>query len=278
MTDLLIAQAVIEGDTVRAQSSNFEEVWSSRAIDLCRKYGFPSTEMPGLDAVFALPFDKKRVVIAQVAGQTAYRHLRLRLLVLGRELYHHLNDPFAIADQFPPDWEARGTLSELQWPPEGLPRRTISQLDEILKNGDGPFLLGACQTLVDSGKIALQRPAPEGKLIRDLWALLPESTRRATWPATYAFSDQLRFDLMVMPAIPEEGIPGYLGENQVRDYPDSRYERQLQVAVEAGDQRALDQLLARRSSAETLRLALSIVLLAVGVMLVVKALTMLNVI
>ena len=45
-------------------------------------------------------------------------------------------------------------------------------------------------------------------------------------------------------------------EDQARDYPESRYERDLQSAVEAGDQRSVDALLARRSSAETLRMAL----------------------
>ena len=63
-----------------------------------------------------------------------------------------------------------------------------------------------------------------------------------------------------MPKVPEGRIPGYLDEEQARDYPESRYERTLQVVVEAGDQAALDRLLARRSSVETLRLALYMVL------------------
>jgi hypothetical protein len=49
-----------------------------------------------------------------------------------------------------------------------------------------------------------------------------------------------------------------LGEEQVRDYPEGRYEYNLQHAAEMGDQAELDRLFARRSSRETLRLALVI--------------------
>jgi hypothetical protein len=64
----------------------------------------------------------------------------------------------------------------------------------------------------------------------------------------------------VLPTVPEGGLPGYLTEDQARDYPESRYERELQIAVEAGDQRTVDTLFARRTSSETLRLAIWLVL------------------
>ena len=134
-------------------------------------------------------------------------------------------------------------------------------LDGIFKNGDGPFLLGACQTLVDSGRILLVREQPDTKLIQDLWMLLPDSTRRQTWFATFAYSTALQFNLVVLPNTPEDGLPiGYLNEDQTRDYPESRYERELQGAVESGEQHTVDRLFARRTSAETLKLALTIVL------------------
>ena len=96
--------------------------------------------------------------------------------------------------------------------------------------------------------------------MRALWALLPDSTRRQTLVATFAYTIDLGFGLAVTPVMPDVGVAGYLTEDQARDYPESRYERELQTAVEHGDQRALDRLLARRSSAETLRLALWVVL------------------
>jgi hypothetical protein len=143
-----------------------------------------------------------------------------------------------------------------------LPRRTVAQLDHVFKHGDGPLLLGACQALVDSGRIAIRRDGPDPALVRDLWNLLPDSTRRTTWPATFGYSVELAFGLVVLPAIPESGLPGYLSEDQARDYPENRYERELQTAVEHGDQRTVDKLFARRSSSETLRLAVWMVLAA----------------
>jgi hypothetical protein len=182
---------------------------------------------------------------------------RFRFLILGRSLYDAIPDPFAIVDRFPPKWD--GPLPDLEWPPEPLPGRTVAQLDAIFKHGDGPLLLGACQTLVDHGKIAIRREEPDPRLVRDLWNLLPESTRRHCWPATFAYAASLGFGLVVLPEVVPVPV-GYLTENQSRDYPESRYERELQTAVEAGDQSTVDRLFARRTSVETLRLAIWLVL------------------
>jgi hypothetical protein len=275
--DRSIAQALFEGDSLRARSANFADDWLAAATLIHKEFGTPLPETAWPEALIARPLAKNCVAVVSVAGPSPYSPIRFRFLVLGSELYYHLNDPFAIADRYPPDWEARGQMADLEWPPEPLPRRTITQLDEILKHGDGPFLLGAAQTLVDGGKIVLQRPAPEPRLLCDLWALLPESTRRTVWPATFAPDNPRCFDLVVTPSLPVGGMPGYLGEDQARDYPDSRYERNLQVAIESGDQVMLDRLLSRRGSSDTLRLALTIVLLAVGILTIVKALTALKV-
>ena len=147
----------------------------------------------------------------------------------------------------------------MEWPEEPLPTRTTDRLQRILKEGDGPFLLGACQTLVESGRILLERSEPADNTFRGLWALLPDSTRKQIKMTTFAYSNTLGFDLLAMPKLPES-MRGYLTEDQARDYPESRYERELQVAVEMGDQAALDRLLWRRSSSETLRLAFWLVI------------------
>jgi hypothetical protein len=278
MLDLSIAQALIEGESLLGASENFTEGLKTDAIAIGKKFGAVPEGSSCAEALFARPIGMERVAVVQVAGPPLFPTLRFRFLILGNELYSHLCDPFAIADRFPPNWEARGALPELDWPPQPLPKRTIEQLDGVLKHGDGPFLLGASQTLVDGGKILLKREAPDPKLLRDLWALLPDSTRRQLWPATYAFSNELGFDVVAMPSIPEQGIPGYLNEDQTRDYPDSRYERSLQMAIESGDQRSLDRLLSRRSSTETLRLAIIILVLGIGVVVVSRLLVTLGVI
>jgi hypothetical protein len=90
--------------------------------------------------------------------------------------------------------------------------------------------------------------------MRSLWSLLPTSTRCRLWPATFAFSNALGFDAVVTPHATAEEYEGYLMEEQAAEYPEGRYELHLQMAAEAGDQRELDVLFARRSRAETWRM------------------------
>jgi|SRR5262245_15843307 len=248
-----IAQAVLGDGGLFLRSAEFDEEWLAEAERIVAGFALPSNASAP-DCLFAVAFARRRVAVVSVSGR------RFRFLVLPRALYDIIPDPFAIADRFPPRWEGSGPLESYEWPEEPLPHRTVAQLDPIFKHGDGPFLLGACQVLVDSGRIAIVREQPDSKVCRDLWNLLPDSIRRQTWPATFAYSTALGFGLVVLPSVPDGGIPGYLTEDQARDYPESRYERELQIAVEHGDQRTVDRLFARRSSTETLRLALWLVL------------------
>ena len=265
MLDFSIAQALFDGTVLRAKSTNFRDEWLPDAERILMGYGAPPVGTNCPEALFAVEFDRKHILIAQVAGPPLYQGLRFRLLVVSKELYYHLHDPFLIAARFPPAWDARGELPSLAWPSDaGPPRRTVEQLAEVLKQND-PFFLGGAQVLVDTGRIVLQSPEAQPQRIRDLWALLPDSVRRSAWPATFAFAPELGFDLVVMPKVPDGRIPGYLNEEQARDYPENRYERTLQIVVEAEDQPALDRLLARRSSQDTLRLAIYL-LIAVTVL------------
>jgi hypothetical protein len=251
-----IAQAIYADGGFQARSDDFDESWQPEVERIVKAFALPEV-VAAPDSLFAVPFGRRQVAVVSVAGR------KFRFLILPRRLYDVIPDPFAMVDRFPPQWDASRTLPTLEWPEELLPPRTIAQLDAIFKHGDGPFLLGACQTLVDGGRIIIQRPEPDAKLVRDLWNLLPDSTRRQTWPATFAYSKVLNFGVVVLPAIPDGDLGGYLTEDQARDYPESRYERELQIAVEHNDQRTVDRLFARRSSAETLRLAIWIVLSAV---------------
>jgi len=258
-----IAQVVVGDGGLLARSDDVDEEWRPELERIAEAFGLPRG-VAAPDCLFAVPFASRRVAVVSVSGR------RFRFLILPRALYNVIPDPFAIAERFPPRWE--GPLSTLEWPPETLPKRTVVQLDAIFKHGDGPFLLGACQTLVDTGRIAIHRDHPEQRLCRDVWNLLPESTRRQTWPATFAYSNALEFGLVVMPEARDSDLPGYLTEDQARDYPENRYERELQTAVEAGDQRTVDQLFARRTSAETLRLAVWMVLAAAAVSFAMRVL------
>ena len=213
-------------------------------------------------ALFAAPLGKTHVAVVQVADQVAPEGVEppvgFRFLVLTRKLYQALGDPFAIADRFPAPWPSRGELPDLEWPPEPLPPRKVDQIQAVLKGSgdDMSLLLGAAQALIDGGRVLLVSPEPSNELLRGLWQILPTKTRYDLWPATYAFSAELGDHVVVVPEVPTPWPAGYLTADQCRDYPEGRYELALQIAVEAGNQHELDRLFARRTSQETLRLAL----------------------
>ncbi len=265
MISRAIAQLIAEDGRVLVRSEDCGDDWSPEVERIVAGFGLPAGQSAP-ECLFVVPFARRHVAVVSVLGR------RFRFLILSRPLYDIIPDPFAIAERFPPTWGDVRTVESLEWPDEPLPKRTVAQLDAIFKDGDGPFLLGACQTLVDSGRIVLRGPEPNATLYRDVWTLLPDSTRRQTWPATFAYSLDLGFSWATLADVPDQGFIGYLTEDQTRDYPESRYERELQTAVEHNDQRTIDRLFARRSSAETLRLALWIVLSAAALSLVTRVL------
>jgi hypothetical protein len=272
--DLRIAQGLLHTDArgvrVVALSDGFDYPEAERVAVL---FGLPPPGVACPLAHFACPFGKDRVAVVTVAEQTAGR-LGFRFLVLARELYRHLGDPFAVADRYPVDWGATGTLPELAWPMEVLPRRTVGQIQGVLKHADSgkwmDLLLGGTQALVDGGRVLVKRAAPDEDLLRSLWQLLPDRTRCDLWPASFAFADDLGFHAAAMPALPPNPRGIRHTEDGLRDYPPGRYELGLQIAAESGDQRELDHLFARRTSSETLRLGLYIIAAALVTAALVK--------
>ena len=115
------------------------------------------------------------------------------------------------------------------------------------------------------------RTEPAERFVRELWQLLPDRTRCDLWPATFAFSDELGFHAAVGPTLPtpRHGVQ-VLPEDAIRDYPQSSYELNLQIAIESGDRKALRKLLARRTSDETLRLGLYMLAFALVAAAVMK--------
>jgi hypothetical protein len=272
--DLRIAQALLLADVrgvrVVAQSEGFDAPEGERIATL---FGPRPAGVACPLAHFAVPFGRAGVAVAQVADRPD-GSLAFRFLVLARDLYRHLGDPFAVADRFPPDWAATGTLPVLAWPPQPLPRRTVELTQGILKEADAgkwmDLLLGGTQALVDGGRVLVKRSGPDEALLRGLWQLLPDRTRRDLWPASFAFSDELGFHAAAMPELPPDPRGLRHTEDGLRDYPQGNYELDLQIAAEAGDQRELDRLFARRTSAETLRLGLTIVIGALVIAALLK--------
>ena len=264
-----IEQAVYGCDSggcrLLARSPGFLDDWLPTAEQLCSGFGKRPKGVACPACLFARPFRKHHVAVVQVADQGIDAEgrphmLAFRFLVLARSDYVVLGgDPFAIADPFPAPWAARGDLPVLVGPQDWAAPRTVQQVQEVLQRpNDGPNLLGGVQVLVDGGRLVFERAAPDTRLLRALWTLLPTSTRCDLWPASFAFSNVLGFDAVVTADAGGEEYAGYLRGDQAGDYPEGRYELNLQIAAEAGDQDELDTLLARRSRKETWRLGLLI--------------------
>lgn len=264
LPNLRIQQAILHADIrgvrVVARSDEFDTPEAERIAVL---FGRRPAGVACPLAHFACPFGKSHVAIVRAEDRSGPGEvLACRFLVLSRELYHHLGDPFAVSDRYPPDWSAAGMLPLLSWPAEPLPERTIEDLDLVLKHGDTGLLLGAAQALVDGSRVMVRRDAPDESLVRGLWKLLPDRTRIHLWPATFAFSDELGFHFAAVAAPVCPPSPALLTEDAARDYPPSRYELHLQIAVETGDRAGLRRLLARRTADDTIRLALYLIVFA----------------
>jgi hypothetical protein len=254
---LLVSTAAGRPEVV-ARSAGVPFAVEEAARTVVARYGDRPAGLTGFEALFAVPF-AGGVAVVQVADAG------FRFLLLGRPLYEALGDPFTIADRFPADWSVRGELPTLEWPDAGLPRRMVADLKAVMTANDQPLLLGIVQALLDGSRVRLDGDRPLPDVVRAAWQLLPDRSRAELWPATFAFADDLRFSLWAgPPAAGERRSPGVLSADQCRDYPEGRYELALQTAVEAGDQRELDRLLARRSSQDTLKLAATMVALAAG--------------
>jgi len=269
MAEVTIQQALYcrhqGGGRILARSAGFHEDWLPEVERMSNSFG---ARPPGLacpPCVFARPFGVKQVAVVQVGdlgadGAGSPDMLGFHFLILPQLQFRKLGgDPFALAERLPPPWDARGELPALSLPASSPPQRTVAQVQEILKRGNrSPLLLGGVQALVDGGRLVFERTSPDTGLVRDLWTLLPTGARCHLWPASYAFGNELGFDVLVVPRASGDEYASYLSEVQAGDYPEGHYELGLQIAAEAADQRALDSLFSRRSRGEIWRMGLTL--------------------
>lgn len=269
---MLIAQALVlrrdaDDPQLLARSPGFLDSWRHDAERLCIDFGECPLGVTCPFALFARPFGYRRVAVVQIADQET-GGLAFRILVLSRKLYGDLEgDLFWISDELPPQWGARGDLPTLEWTAGPPPRRTVADVRRVLNvvADRTQTLLGGVQVLVDGGRLVFQRQAPDDAIVRELWTLLPAATRAELWPTTFAFGNKHRFHVAVLPDATGPDLEYYVREEHAGDHPEGRYELALQTAAERGDQDDIDELFARRSRGQTLRLAL--VLLAAFILI-----------
>ena len=249
-----IEQALIDGGLRR--SPGFPD--ASLAQQMCERWaGSREGKEPLPEALFAQPLGRNHAAIVRTQA------CGCRVLAVPLTLYRALEgDLFALDAAFPPDWGAK-ELPALEWTTGPLPPRTVRDLERVLNTtaDRSATLLGGVQALLDGGRIVFERPVPDPGLIRDLWALLPGSTRAETWPATFVPSNGLGFHVAVAASAAGPDYSDYVREEGAAEYPEGRYELALQSAVESGDQEEVDRLLSRRSRTQVLWLAVILLLL-----------------
>jgi hypothetical protein len=243
-----------------AHSPGFSDGWLPDVERLYAGFGEPPAGVACPQSLFVQPWSGGHVVIVQAADVEGVG-LLFRLLLLPSALYADLAaDPFHLSEHFPPDWQVRGDLPILT-PPPPPPPRSADAVRGVLNVPQSATLLGGVQALLDGGKLAFERTAPDPHLVRSLWTLLPTASRGELWPATFAFGNALGFHVIVTPRIEGPTFANYVSEENAGDYPEGTYERSLQIAAESSDQETLDKLFARRSRAQTLRLAIILLMI-----------------
>ena len=258
-----------------ARSPGFRDEWLEPARDLCTRFGDRPTGVACPEALLVVPLDqhKRQQAIIRVADQGEEETgrpgaLLFRLLIVPQPLYVQLGaDPFRLDETYEPDWQARQVLPSLPCTlsPPLLP--TVERLARILDVAPErtAWLLGSAQILVDGGKVWLERPLPETRLVRELWELLPYSTRAELRLATFCFGNAHQLHLAVAPPQRRGEFVHFTPEEAAGEYPEGHYELALQTAVESGDQAGLEALLLRRSRRQTWQMGLLLLLVMVVV-------------
>jgi hypothetical protein len=239
--------------------------------DLLIAFGERPFGVPCPGAIFARPVEETHVAIVQV-DDVAEASLQYSVMVLTRLDYEALGgDPVELALRVPAAAMVKRELDAITLPAEPLAKRGIEQVRAVLQrqkrvssagsvsaadettltieNSESPTLLGGVQALVDGGRLAFERPGPDASLISALWTLLPNRLRPRLWPATFAFSNALAFDVVVLPRLESAALEGYTSEEQATDYPEGNYELSLQIIAESGDEATLGAVFAADAKA-----------------------------
>lgn len=264
-----------KGPRVVGRCPHFTFEHEEYALWLAAAYGEPKPGAATAEAQFALHGpDTTLVYCGKVLPLNADDPptepiLGFHIIIVTHDVYKHdfRGNPFPLLNSVATPWNLRGGLPELVLNLPAHSRRDVTQLQQTLKAGDGPLLLGMTQAVLDGAKVALVRDAPDPQLIPTIWELLPDRVRCDVWPCTWALASTIPFDVLIVPV---PAAPGYLHEEQVRNYPEGRYELALQTAIEAGDQAEIDRLMARKSSKDVLRMAIGMVAFALLVAAIMK--------
>jgi len=261
MADRMIEQAVFRGTEPMARSAEFSD-------------DYVELSQPMIESLMLNPGDGEALIVHRwrndVVAVCQTRGTMVRILAVPGSLYRLVHDPFRLTREWVPEFTTHGQLESLPWIHGRPAPRSLADVQKVLREGDGPTLLGAAQVLVDGGRLVFQRSQPDPVLLEQIWMLLPDSVRGELSIATFARSNELKFDLLTTPIVDHIHFPRYLREREAGDYPEGRYELSLQMAVEADNEGQMLELFARRSGSQAMRLAWTLLLVAIGLGLAMR--------
>jgi hypothetical protein len=268
----LLVYRGLNGPTVVARSEGIVFAWEEAVLKFAVAFGPAPDSVTCPKADMAWPIEANIVAVITVLELATAMDV-FRVLFVSETVYRGVADPFRIADAFPINPHDRGSLPVLAWDRDSafIPPNVLD-IQAVFKAGNGPFLLGSAQAILDGTMIRLARSAPDRQSIRQLWQLLPVATRAERFPCEYCFRECYPFSIAVLPALPGQLPPNTISEEQAKDYPAGPYELAMQVAVESGDQASFESLLARRTGREMFRGAFWLLIIVVVMMAVLAAL------
>ena len=249
----------------RGVSPSWVTEWQPELQDIVQSFGTRPAGIRCPNAVFSYPISNRRVVCVRVGdlGDDENQPIGLgfQLVVMKQAEYDAIGgNPFRMFMDAPIIWLANSALPDFI-AAVSMNMDDLQVLAKAYQRPESAFILGGCQAILDGNRLVIEKPEPATDLLADLWTLLPFSERSDHWPASFAFSNVLRFDVVVLPKLtPTESDSGYLTFEQTEQYPEGRYESTLQWAIESGDQLIAHRLLLRRSRRQTFKLGLYLLL------------------
>ena len=204
MMDILLEQLVYgsfpfwdRGYDVLARSPGCRAEWVADVLAACRRFGEAPAGVTPAPALFALRLASDPWAIVGVEPQGVDDRGRPgalafhALLVEPRDYRKAGSNPFAFAGTLRRDWSAETALDAVFWTVGVLP--ASPPID--------PRARKVVEALSKGRRVALESAAPIDGLAREVWQGLPESTRRKTSVATWAFGNANRFDLVALPRL-----------------------------------------------------------------------------
>ena len=156
MPELIIEQALVApaaaGWEIVARSPGWRDEWLAEVQRMCSGFGAAPAGAHLTGCVLAQPLGRDYAAVVQAAADGAPPILRFHVLSIPNESYAQIGDPFVLAEQFPPPWDARVVLPTLAWT-DDAPERPVERVQRILQEDDSATLLGGAQALVDGAHL-----------------------------------------------------------------------------------------------------------------------------